>query len=199
MNALKNMKNGLFQARMICCLVIALFMLFSSGCDQAARHKALTTLFDGVPELPPTDQLCDDYVEQLAMTPENSDISEQEQVEEGSVHAPYDDKDCSSCHQVGASNALIKPATELCFVCHVDFIQGPNVHGPVAVGACLACHLPHSSDHGALLVKDRNEICGKCHREERLAAEMHQRLGNRGMPCVECHGVHFGKNQYFLK
>ena len=181
-------------------LAVCVFLLVS--CDQATRYKTLTTLFDGVPSLPPAEDLCVDYVALLEVDSSLAEASEEPtgKVEKsGSTHAPYGEKNCGGCHQIGKSNELIKPPTQLCFVCHADFIQGSHIHGPIAVGDCLACHLPHSSRYPALLVKDRSDICSRCHREERLAAGMHERLSARGMDCVECHGAHFGDNQYFLK
>lgn len=180
-------------------LCLAVCVLFLVSCDQSSRHRALTTLFDGVPSLPPEEDLCQDYVDQLQTTSDAQSTSDEEPAFTGSIHEPYGEKNCAGCHLTGKSNALKKPPTELCFICHVDFIQGSHLHGPVAVGACLACHLPHQSNYSSLLVKDRNEICSKCHREERLAAGMHESLNSREMPCVECHGVHYGNNQYFLK
>jgi len=178
-------------------------ILLVPGCDQVTRHKVLTTIFDGVPELPPVDDLCQEYVDEMSLAQLNEEsvagAGDQPAQKKGSSHPPYAEKNCAGCHQQGAGNELIKPARELCFVCHVDFIEGPFVHGPVAVADCLACHLPHSSSYKSLLVKGKSEICIKCHHEDRLAKAMHERLGDRGMACVECHGAHFGENQYFLK
>lgn len=182
-------------------LIASLLLMLMAGCDQATRHKALSTLFDGVPDLPPADQLCEDYVEELEatrMNPQDGGPTADAATPSGSTHAPYGEKDCGGCHKTGASNELLVPATELCMTCHVDFIQGPNVHGPIAVGDCLACHLPHQSQYSSLLVKDRTEICSKCHKEARLASALHEKVDLRGLTCVDCHGAHFGKNQYFL-
>lgn len=201
MRVLSKKRGHIFCRAGLYPLCLAMCVFFLASCDQAARHKALTTIFDGVPSLPPAEDLCEDYAAQLEMASDMStmDGEPKETLKSGSVHEPYGEKDCAGCHETGKSNELIRPRTELCFVCHVDFIQGDHVHGPIAVGDCLACHLPHQSNHSALLVKDRSEICSKCHREDRLAAGMHERLSSRGMPCVECHGAHFGNNQYFLK
>jgi predicted CXXCH cytochrome family protein len=183
-------------------VLCAALLLPAAGCDQATRHKALTTLFDGVPDLPPAEQLCEDYVatHEVAQAQgrdgERSDGAKSGPA--GSTHEPYGEKNCAGCHKTGASNELLVPATELCMTCHVDFIQGPHVHGPIAVGDCLACHLPHQSGNSSLLVRDRAEICSKCHKESRLAPALHQKVDVRGLTCVDCHGAHFGKNKYFL-
>jgi predicted CXXCH cytochrome family protein len=167
------------------------------GCDQVARHKVLTTVFDGVPSLPPAEQFCQDYADEPGQSVAKATASEQAAFA-GSSHQPYAEKSCGLCHKSSQDNALIVPKDELCFVCHTDFVQGVNVHGPVSVGDCLACHLPHDSSYAFLLQADRNTICGRCHVEERLAAGMHNTLKDRGMDCVDCHDAHAGNNRYFL-
>lgn len=193
--------NHCLKILLILCLLGGIVLI--SACDQASRHKMLTTVFDGVPELPPVDDLCQDYVDNISLDEaylsSAEDAASEASMESGSSHPPYEEKDCGGCHQQGAGNALIAPPRELCFICHVDFIEDSFVHGPVAVADCLACHLPHSSSHESLLVKGKSEICSSCHKEERLAAGLHDSVENRGIPCVECHGAHFGKNQFFLK
>ena len=180
--------------------LICIALLLVSGCDQVTRHKALSTLFDGVPKLPPVDQICADYaVESKVMPAAGMVASGGDDAPKGSSHEPYGEKDCGGCHETGASNALLLPPDQLCFKCHVGFIEGPNVHGPVAVHDCLACHLPHQSQYLSLLKKSRSDICSICHKEERLAAALHQRVDEKELLCVDCHGAHFGKNQYFLK
>jgi predicted CXXCH cytochrome family protein len=174
--------------------LVALLML--CGCDQVSRHKALTTIFDGVPSLPPVEDLCQDYAS--AREFDASASEEKAAAKKGSSHRPYAEKECSLCHKSSGDNALIVPRDQLCFVCHTDFIQGTNVHGPVSVGDCLACHNPHDSSDLFLLKADRSLICSRCHVEERLAMAMHNTLKERGMACVDCHDAHAGNNRYFL-
>lgn len=186
------------------CLGIASLLLLG-GCDTATGHKILSTLFDGYPSLPPAEKYCTDYVYEI-MAMEGKESVPEEGEEEGakkpknaSSHRPYKEKSCNGCHDQTKQNGLIRPARELCFVCHKDFIKGSQVHGPVAVGECLACHLPHSSANPSLLKASRDEICAVCHRETRLAAGMHDKVTEKTMACVDCHDPHYGNARYFLK
>lgn len=185
------------------CGVVSL--LFLAGCDTVTRHKVLSTLFDGYPSLPPEEKYCTDYVyEIMAMEGKDSEPAAGDEVaknakKKASVHKPYGEKLCNDCHDQTQPNGLIRPNRELCGVCHKDFIQGAQVHGPVAVGECQACHLPHTSAHPSLLKASRDEICAVCHQESRLAAGMHDKVTEKTMACVDCHDPHFGNTRYFLK
>ncbi len=177
--------------------------LLLAGCDPIARHKALTTVFDGVPSLPPPEELCQEYAEKLtkAATEKTETAAAPTPKNAGSIHPPFEEKRCTDCHASGGgvSSNLIKPKNELCFTCHPDILAFPRAHGPAAVGDCLACHHPHESGNSALLLKPRSEICGKCHQETRLAAAMHGRFTEKGMACPDCHDPHSGTSGYFLK
>lgn len=188
------------------CLLVAVFLCLPlSGCsDSVTNHKILSTIFDGVPALPPAAQMCDNYYEQrVAAEAAGQTLTESGSAEQEtrSSHQPYSEKKCNACHanDKNQNDGLIVPKQELCFVCHTDFIHGSNVHGPVAVGDCLACHLPHTSNHKALLIEDPDEICSTCHQESRLAAAMHDRFLVKTISCGECHDPHSGNARYFLK
>ncbi len=185
-------------------LPVFLCLLLFGCSDQVTNHKILSTIFDGVPSLPPAAQMCDDYyVQRLAAETAGQTLAEAENAakENRSYHLPYSEKKCNDCHSndKNQNDGLIVPKQELCFVCHTDFIHGSNVHGPVAVGDCLACHLPHSSSHRALLIEDPDKICATCHQESRLAAAMHDRFTAKIISCGECHDPHSGDARYFLK
>lgn len=174
-----------------------------SGCDPVTRHKVVSTMFDGYPSLPPPEQYCAEYAEkQVAEVKE--ELSGKKSVKEStgvtqSQHLPYQEKSCSDCHDKSKQNGLVAPRNELCFVCHSGFIKGSYVHGPVAIGDCLACHQPHNSGFPALLKADKSAICIKCHREKRVAAGMHDKLAAQQMGCEDCHNPHFGNVPFFLK
>ncbi len=182
-----------------------------TGCsdDPLVSHKLKTDYFDGVPDLPPLAQLCEDnmddifntyYQNRLAEASAGS-IEEKKVVTAGSSHRPFTDKNCQGCHNFKKTNMLIAPADQLCEICHIDFVKGKGdfIHGPVAVKDCLACHLPHESKHKALLRESVSGICGTCHHEKRLAVEMHNAVMDHAMECVDCHDAHGGGRQYFLK
>ena len=183
---------------------LSCFLLASCG-DPVIRHKVLSTIFDGVPSLPPAGEMCDEYYQERVaaeaegreMVAANADAAQNK----SSSHKPYKEKKCNDCHSKNKNiNAgLLAPKRELCGVCHQGFIKGHNVHGPVAVGDCLACHLPHNSQYPSLLKEDSDKICVTCHQESRLAAAMHDRFAVKIISCGECHDPHAGDARYFLK
>lgn len=184
-----------------------LLLTFACSSDPLTSHKLKTDFFDGVPDLPPLEQLCADnlkglfgtyYRERLAELTSGT-IEEKRKTVSGSSHPPYAEKNCKGCHDFKAENMLITADDQLCEVCHVDFVQGNYVHGPVAVRDCTACHLPHSSENKALLKESLSGICEKCHQEARLAVGMHNAVMEHNMDCVDCHNAHGGDKVYFLK
>lgn len=184
----------------IVCIVAVIFSL--AGCDPVVRHKALTTVFDGVPSLPPTEELCREYEEKLkARLAATATATAEKAATERSAHNPYVEKRCNDCHESTGqvSSGLIKPKNELCFICHSSLMQNDWSHGPAAVGDCLICHLPHDSSNPSLLVMPLAEICSKCHKERRLAESMHNRFTAKGMLCTDCHDPHSGTSGFFLK
>lgn len=190
------------------CLLVMGALLF--GCDPVTRHKTLTTVFDGVPNPPPVEKLCEEYMgdkyrefyaalDVYKKKVASTDVDGEEKVSILSSHRPYAEKNCEGCHDFKRKNLLLQPKDKLCVMCHKNFIQGNFVHGPVAVGDCLGCHLPHDSKNPALLQRPKNEICSKCHQEKRLAENMHIAVIQHNMFCVDCHDPHSGNVQYFLK
>jgi len=190
------------------CITCVLSLLVFGCSDPLVRHKVLTDFFDGVPDLPPLEQLCEDnlgdmfnkyYEERLAEAATGSIEEERIVTASGSSHPPYAEKNCQGCHNFKNKNLLIVPVEQLCETCHVGFVKGKYIHGPVSVRACLACHVPHSSKHKSLLQESVSDICAKCHREERLASQMHKLVIKNNMECVDCHDAHGGSTPYFLK
>lgn len=181
-------------------LHIALISCLVTGCNPVTRHKVISTIFDGVPSLPPAAELCREYHEQhLAL--ERADAEKQAVTISQTIwtHAPYEEKKCDDCHDKTKEAGLVKPQRELCFICHEGFASGRHVHGPVAVGECLACHLPHRGNFPALLKADKSKLCGTCHQESRLSPGLHDKVAAKNLDCADCHDPHSGKAQYFLK
>lgn len=172
-----------------------------SGCDPVTTHKITSTIFDGVPSLPPAEQYCREYHENKLA--EEEEAAKRKQLEEakvaGSAHRPYAEKRCDDCHDKSKESGLIRPRDQICFVCHPNINKGAFVHGPASVGGCLECHEPHSSSNPSLLKTDRATLCNDCHREKRLTAEMHKTVMSKGMFCMDCHNPHSSNVRYFLK
>lgn len=203
-SSLKPRIEWFFQIKGALLVAVLSCSLMLYGCDSVARHQAATLLFDGVPALPDAEQLCDEYYEQrLAAETSGQTFAgvAGETSKRGSEHKPYVEKQCNDCHSSnkGVDDGLIAPKRELCLVCHTGFVTGTNVHGPVAVGDCLACHVPHTSNEKSLLLEGPERICETCHKEQRLAEAMHQRFVTKGIGCGECHDPHSGNVHYFLK
>ncbi len=198
-------KRGRPLALLLLVLLAGSLLLF--GCNPVTRHKVLTTIFDGVPSQVPPQKILDDYYQQrlaaeAARKAAAGAAGDGVMAASGSRHRPYAEKKCKDCHDFTSRVGLVRPRLELCVMCHRDFIikdKTVNVHGPVAVGDCSACHLPHTSPNKVLLERNETEICSKCHQERRQAARMHERVVTRGMACVDCHDPHYGAARYFLK
>ena len=101
--------------------------------------------------------------------------------------------DCRQCHDslIGGV-ATAPPPPERCSAsgCHRILEPAPRfVHGPVAVGDCRVCHVPHSSVEPSLLAAPAPRLCSGCH--DRLytcpaAGELSTAA------CVACHEPHGG-------
>ena len=168
------------------------------GCNPVTRHKVLSTVFDGVPSLPPPEELCAEYAQApLAAAPAVAAAAAAPR--QGSQHLPYKAKKCKACHNTETSSGLTTPVPQLCYDCHSGFVLGAYVHGPVAVGDCLACHDPHSSANPSLLDAPRAQLCATCHREARLALQMHERVAAKGLDCLDCHNPHAGSGPFFTQ
>jgi predicted CXXCH cytochrome family protein len=83
----------------------------------------------------------------------------------GSLHYPFGEGECASCHNEQSLGNMIEPQPALCYLCHVDLSESYNyLHGPVAGGYCSACHDPHRSTNEKLLRYAGDELCFYCHR-----------------------------------
>jgi predicted CXXCH cytochrome family protein len=126
------------------------------------------------------------------------------------THAPVAKQDCRACHTAHPNasepyrrNMLRLPSEgALCLSCHAESGgQGHAfVHGPVAAGACMLCHVPHSSEEKKLLRKPANTTCLDCH------ADVHSRLESgvsRHPPvlegCTLCHEAHASDQRFQLQ
>jgi predicted CXXCH cytochrome family protein len=82
----------------------------------------------------------------------------------------------------------------------MDFTKTAFVHGPVAVGACIVCHKPHSSSEPKLLVQDAKSLCLTCHAEVQAKGEegMHMH-GALEQGCTRCHDPHASDHRFQLR
>ena len=108
---------------------------------------------------------------------------------------------CRQCHTTLVGNNLPTAPAErgVCATsgCHTPFVEKHEfVHGPVALGDCTTCHVPHSSDQSHLLAMAEARLCGGCHTAlltcpSTSAAE--------GRSCATCHNAHGGESHYLLR
>ena len=185
-------------------VLLGCFLFFLCGCDPVVRHKVVSTIFDGVPNPPPPEQVCAEYAD-MKVAELRDELSGKKAAElekktgKGSEHPPYAEKKCDDCHNKTKDSGFVTAKEDLCYTCHTGFIKGPFVHGPVAAKACLYCHEPHNSNFPSLLKKNPVELCASCHLEKRSASAMHDAVAQKKMGCPDCHGPHYGKAPYFLK
>ena len=144
---------------------------------------------------------------------------------------------CANCHAAHVSSLpklLLKPVGELCLSCHAEALTGHDGrtiqglarelassvtrHGPIAEGACDACHEPHGAHTFALLrepysrefyrpfQRDAYALCFGCHDAQAFTAPESAGLtrfrdGSRnlhalhvnqekGRTCRACHTTH---------
>ncbi len=121
------------------------------------------------------------------------------------THEPMLSGDCTAGHDPLGGNdiKLLKAdsANDLCKQCHEDVIGSKRwVHGPVAAGACAACHAPHASPYPNLLAAQGVELCNSCHVSTKLQMEnlrvVHEPVSR---DCETCHFAHSSDHEMLLK
>jgi predicted CXXCH cytochrome family protein len=194
-------RRGRSAQRLLLTALVWGVLSFLCACDPLTVHKVTSTIFDGVPSMPPADQYCREFHEKTVQ--EELEAAKRSKMaglnQQKSQHPPFAEKRCNLCHDKNAESGFVTALGDLCAHCHKGFPVGDYLHGPAAVGACLKCHLPHTSDHPSLLVKSKANICTVCHVETRAAADMHNKVVSNGMFCSDCHDPHGGNNHFFLK
>ncbi|MCX6294903.1 MAG: hypothetical protein NTX97_02365 [Bacteroidetes bacterium] len=168
-------------------------------CTPEKKFHTLSTFFDGVP-----DSTKKTEVIVASQNAQNNDTSVIALVvapkvpTEGSIHKPFAEEKCTSCHAAGFSNSLILPPSLLCYTCHEDFSKKYKVlHGPVASGNCLMCHNQHESKYNRLLLRKGQDLCLFCHQAKQvLSNAKHKTIGDKN--CTECHNPHGGEDRFVL-
>jgi predicted CXXCH cytochrome family protein len=175
-------------------IVISSFMV---SCSPKLHNNVLTFFFDGVPS-PDTIKTSTDKGHKDGG---NSEEFRSEPVEANNgftVHYPYKEKECFSCHDEKSKSELILPQPDLCYSCHEDFSKKFKfIHGPVAGGYCTSCHNPHMSKDKNLLIRSGQQICLNCHESKSvLKNDVHKDIADS--ECTLCHNPHGGENRFIL-
>lgn len=167
-------------------LLIIVALAIWSGCTVTKQnYKALSFLFDGVPDpsLPPG--------------------SEAGRLEGGKpvfvvIHKPYAEERCDACHRTRYRPS--RNDSGVCLECHASVkVTYPHVHGAVEAAACLWCHNPHESSRPALLRDSDRKMCAQCHTLSMLGTTKVPAHSDAARGCLECHSGHGGTTSSMLK
>ena len=104
-----------------------------TGCSVERNYELLSFFFDGVPN-----------PNALPILAASGDPATIRASATYSAHTPYLEGECATCHGQGFTMRGIDVG--VCLDCHAEVPDEHRyMHGPVAVGACLVCHVPHES------------------------------------------------------
>jgi predicted CXXCH cytochrome family protein len=179
-------------------LVIAPILFIVGSCSPRVSNNFLAFFFDGVTGR--------DTIKTSLVSGDSSKISNpgafrSDPLAENSsfsVHYPYKEKDCSSCHDPNNKIELILKQPDLCYSCHDDFSKTYKyVHGPVVSGYCTACHNPHMAKEKKLLIRSGQQLCLFCH-ESKAVLKNSEHKDIADTECTLCHNPHGGENIFIL-
>ena len=104
--------------------------------------------------------------------------------------------DCSStCHTDTNKNGYaVEVAADVCFECHDRNDQKAYVHGPINMGICGVCHMPHGSSNSFFLMAEKKVICSGCHD---ALTSTHPDTSSK--ICVDCHDPHSSDKKFHIK
>lgn len=178
--------------------------LAAGACHPATRYRVLSFFFDGVPApTAPGEKGASPGTTEAAATPDAPSGAPQPSPPPAvarlvSIHPPYRDTRCGSCHLIDSGRLIRTPREGLCQSCHTNIPgEARYVHGPVAVSDCLACHHHHASYAPSMLRTDPSSVCLRCHnRTGLLERGSHVTLDQQH--CWECHNPHGGADRFFL-
>ncbi len=177
---------------------------FALGCGAVTRHRVLSFFFDGVPPLEG-----EGAGQQASQGPKaGKSRSPRRKAPKASLHPPFVKKHCDKCHAglprriegqksgisfLTGTPRLVLPLDKLCLQCHT-LPAAKYVHGPVAMGRCETCHMPHRSPYPHLRKKEKiRDLCFQCHTKDLFVSmDLHQEKGWILKACTTCHDPHGG-------
>jgi predicted CXXCH cytochrome family protein len=167
-------------------LVVAL-----GACSEQKHYNVLSFFFDGVPDpnAPPE------------LRPTGRYAFARDAASGGSVHAPFAQQDCNTCHVTKRDVFFVtdKVDESICLTCHAGVErQYPVMHGPVAAGACSWCHNPHTAPNPVLLKQTAPQVCIQCHDPVDLSAPPEEHLDPQAN-CLTCHTGHGSEHRFLLR
>lgn len=190
-------RRGLGLAALVAVLVLAGGV--ATSCSPAGRYRVLSAVFDGVP--PPPGMVVEG-MDELDLDPNASAFSQglatmrarrgpiAKPVKMVSVHKPVAENRCNECHNMDHPGADLARDATLCDKCHLEERQAKGWdHGPINLGTCIPCHLPHESPHEHLLAVAMPALCLNCHEAVSAEGPDYHRVANFGA-CTACHDPH---------
>jgi predicted CXXCH cytochrome family protein len=116
-----------------------------------------------------------------------------------SAHRTESREQCGECHadKGGGPTRASSDASALCYGCHDRFEGKRYLHGPLAVGACLACHDPHRGYGTAHLREERGLLCANCHAARETSPTTACNASNKA--CADCHDPHQSDSRFLLR
>jgi predicted CXXCH cytochrome family protein len=165
-----------------------------AGCTTETKHRWLTFFFDGVPPVgaetnPPPAIAYDEEGRAVGVFMPSTNAAPAP-APPFTRHPPYEDRQCTECHESKFSVRLKGTQLQVCFACHENFLPALKVkHQPAENGECTACHDSHGSPLPKMLTKAVPALCAECH-DDVLAkgAVKHQPVENG--ECSACHAAH---------
>lgn len=124
----------------------------------------------------------------------------------GWAHAPFEDGDCSLCHEKKdpkSPGKIIMPVNDLCLSCHEEFspvLGKPHVHKPTKK-SCINCHNAHNAPEKKLLHAPVPKLCASCHDEmmgDIATAKVKHLAVERDQKCMNCHNPHSSNYERLL-
>jgi predicted CXXCH cytochrome family protein len=105
--------------------------------------------------------------------------------------------------KAAAPAALVRPniATKNCTDagCHAKEVDFKVLHGPTAVGACDACHVPADVQKHTFNIKQEGKaLCNFCHVEKKAVGSVLHKPVEEGK-CLACHNPHGSSNKLLLR